>query len=184
MKKFIILILVLPASLLRAQDSTYLHNDSLFTASGYIVVTGQDLKIGVGSSSDGEFKFIKESTSSLHYTLSRGHPGSDNISLSVQKAHYLVTVIKIDTRGNKKNGYLFYPIINVGNMRYQVAIDDAIATGEIIVPDQYKPKPALSQQSQQQSDVYDKLKKLKELLDSGAITQEEYDAQKKKLLEQ
>ena len=184
MKKCIILILVLSTYVLQAQDSTYLRNDSLFTASGYIIVPGQEIKVGVGSSSNGEFRYIKESTASFHYALNRGHPGAENISLSQQKAHYSVTVIKIDTRGNKKNGYLFYPIINVGSMRYQIAIDDAIASGEIMVPDKFKSKQTLAQQPQPQSDVYDQLKKLKDLLDSGAITQEEYDAQKKKLLGQ
>lgn len=36
--------------------------------------------------------------------------------------------------------------------------------------------------NQQPYDKYDELKKLKGLLDSGAITQSEYDAQKKKIL--
>jgi len=36
---------------------------------------------------------------------------------------------------------------------------------------------------QMQADVYDQLKKCKDLLDCGALTQEEFDAQKKQLLE-
>jgi hypothetical protein len=35
-----------------------------------------------------------------------------------------------------------------------------------------------------ESSIADEIKKLKEILDEGAITQEEYDAQKKKLLNQ
>ena len=45
---------------------------------------------------------------------------------------------------------------------------------------QQEPQP--QQQSQSQEDPYEKLKKLKQLLDEGVITQEDFDEQKKKLL--
>lgn len=45
-----------------------------------------------------------------------------------------------------------------------------------------QPQAPVVQQIVQQTSVADELKKFKELLDMGAITQEEYDAQKKRLL--
>ncbi len=64
-------------------------------------------------------------------------------------------------------------------MRYTGFIDDAIEACEV--------KPCKSTDSVTQAtagSVADEIKKLKGLLDSGAITKEEYDAQKKKLLNQ
>ena len=45
------------------------------------------------------------------------------------------------------------------------------------------PLPSQPAPVQMQADVYDQLKKCKDLLDCGALTQEEFDAQKKQLLE-
>lgn len=178
MRKCVTPILILAAHIVHAQDSVYLRNDSLHTTSGFIIYSGQDLKLGTGTLPNGDFRYITVSTASFYYIANRGHSGMIS-SLSRKNINQKVTVLKIDTRGNKKKGYLFYPIINVGANHYQIDSDGAIASGEIVVPDDFKSKPAASQ-----DDIYDKLKKLKDLLDSGAITQEEYDAQKKKLLEQ
>jgi len=178
MRKCILPILILIACTVHAQDSIYLRNDTLHTTSGFKIYPGQELTLGTGTMPNGDFRYITISTASFYYIANKGHGGGIS-SLSRKNINQHVTVFKIDTRGSEKKGYLYYPIINIGSNRYQVDSDGAIATGEIVVPNEFKSKPAASQ-----SDVYDKLKKLKELLDSGAITQEEYDAQKKKLLEQ
>ena len=175
------MVLMLNASIMYAQDSIYLRNDTLHTSSGFVIYPGQDIKLGNGSMPNGDFMYITVSTSSFYYIANRGKPGVIN-ALSRKYINQHAMVLKIDVRGNEKKGYLYYPIINVGANRYQIDTDGAIATGEIVVPDEFKPKQVSALQPQE--DTYDKLKKLKELLDSGAITQEEYDAQKKKLLAQ
>jgi hypothetical protein len=53
-------------------------------------------------------------------------------------------------------------------------IDEAIKVCEVV--------PCLQQQGAATTGVADELLKLKKLLDSGGITQAEYNAQKKKLL--
>ena len=93
-------------------------------------------------------------------------------------------VVRIEKRGNKKNGYSYYPIINVGAIRYEVDIENAISVGEIVVPDEFKPKkegPVVV--VKQEVSVADEIAKLKKLLDDGVLTQAEFDAQKKKLLD-
>lgn len=64
---------------------------------------------------------------------------------------------------------------------YNLFIEDALATCEIT--DCVKQGTVVVQASPP-TDNLDKLKKLKGLLDGGAITQSEYDVQKKKLLDQ
>jgi hypothetical protein len=63
-------------------------------------------------------------------------------------------------------------------------VENAITFGELIVPVEFRPKKeSVVVEVKQQTSVADELKKLKALLDDGTLTQEEYDAQKKKLLE-
>ena len=181
MKKVLTIALLLYTFLVQAQDSTYVRNDSLFTRSGYIIIAGQDLKIGSGSAPDGDFKYISISQTSLMYGTSDNRSMANGYnSLSRQNAHHAFKVVRIDERGNKKHGFYYYPIINVGATRFQVDIDDAIASGEIVIPVEFKKQQTAA--AVPQEDVYDKLTKLKKLLDDSAITQQEYDAQKKKLL--
>lgn len=92
-------------------------------------------------------------------------------------------VVKIDKRGNKKHGYTYYPVINVGAIRFD--IDNAISSGELDVPENFKPKakPLLVEVKGGQISVADELVKLKKLFDDGVLNKEEYEAAKKKLLE-
>ncbi len=95
-------------------------------------------------------------------------------------------VVKIVTRGNKKIGKTYEPLITFGSGRYEIDVDNAIASGELLVPEEFRPKPKGTTvvEVKQKISVADELVKLKKLLDDGILTKEEYDAQKKKLLEQ
>ncbi len=68
----------------------------------------------------------------------------------------------------------------VGQPPYQTAIDDAIEVGELLPPVQYRPSaqaaPAVP------VSVAKQLIQLKTQLDAGKISQQEYEAQRKKLL--
>ncbi|MGZ3902001.1 MAG: SHOCT domain-containing protein [Bacteroidia bacterium] len=68
-----------------------------------------------------------------------------------------------------------------GANNFDVYIEDVIATCEITDCNTANNQTAVSQPT---GDKFDELKKLKALLDSGAITKTEYDEQKKKLLAQ
>ncbi|WP_438423064.1 SHOCT domain-containing protein [Aquimarina macrocephali] len=58
--------------------------------------------------------------------------------------------------------------------KFYTTIEKGISSGEIIIPGTEKEKP--------KADKYDLIAKLKSLLDDGAITKEEYESEKKKIL--
>lgn len=94
---------------------------------------------------NGDFRFIRINTSSLfRQTSNKGHQGlSSQLNVfSRQNAGLEFEVIRIDRRGNKKQSFDYYPIISAGLVRYEIDIDHAIASGEIVVPDAYRSKPA------------------------------------------
>lgn len=188
-KPAILCVLCISFLISNSQDSTEtrLVGDTLITNVGFKIVENQELTIGTGGMPDGDFKFIRiSSTSMFQYTSNNGNNTGKNqanaLTRSASGKHY--KVVRIDKRGSKKRGYSFYPIINVGATRYEVDIDNAVASGEIKVPDQFLPKkesPVVV--VKQEISVADELTKLKKLYDDGVLTKEEYDAQKKKLLE-
>lgn len=170
-----------------AQDSTMAHmvDDSLVTVSGFKIGDNQKIKIGVGSTPDGDFKFIRVSSTSA-FAASGSYRSGVNAynALPRNSANHEMKVIRFDKRGNRRMGYVMYPIVTSGNLRWEIDIDNAIAAGEVIVPDEFKPKSKVTAtQIIQPVSVADELTKLKKLLDDGVITKEEYEAQKKKLLQ-
>ena len=173
------------------KDSTLskLEKDTLFTTSGYKIVMGQDINLGTGSTPDGDFKFIRRNSSGFGTMMVMTDNNSYNksqLSLPRNMAGHKGKVVKIVTRGNKKIGITYEPLITFGSGRYEIDVDNAIASGEIVVPDEFKPKPKNATtvvEVKQQASVADELTKLKKLCDEGVLTKEEYEAQKKKLLE-
>lgn len=153
-------------------------SDTLYTASGFKVFVGQKLKLGVGTMPTGDFKFIRRSNTSLFAASSTNQSAANNANaLRRNQSGLEYKVIRIDERGNKRHGYVYYPIVT---SRYEVDINNAIAAGEIVVPDEYK---KVNIENKQSISVADELTKLKKLRDDGVLTEEEYQTQKKKLLE-
>ena len=165
-----------------------LVGDTLFSTSGYKITVGQEINIGTGTTPDGDFKFIRRNSSGFGTMMVMTDNNSYNKSqLSLQRnmAGHKGKVIKIVSRGNKKIGIMYEPLITFGSGRFEIDVDNAIASGEIVVPDEFKSKP--KQQSanvevKQQMSVADELTKLKKLYSDSVLTKEEYEAQKKKLL--
>jgi len=172
-------------------DSTLpkIVKDTLFTTSGYKIVVGQDINLGTGSTPDGDFKFIRRNSTGFGTMMVMTDNNSYNksqLSLPRNMAGHKGKVVKIVTRGNKKIGKTYEPLVTFGSGRYEIDVDNAIATGEIVVPDEFKPKPKTTTtvvEVKQQVSVADELTKLKKLYDDGVLTKDEYEAQKKKLLE-
>jgi hypothetical protein len=124
------------------------------------------VRLGKGSGSDGSFLYLEE----------RGIPGPGNRSRSLPKQFTNGGVVIKSIRKDNLSGaakYLFV-VFPGGLFNYSLYIDDAILACEVV--------PCAQSAAKQVGSVADEIKKLKQLLDSGALTQAEFDAQKKKLL--
>ena len=146
MKPLLTLLLVLPLFSLAQVNSTghHLSGDTLYTRSGFKIVQGEKLTIGGGSMPDGSFKYIRVSSYSLFRRAGNKGGEREENTFSPHYKGLQFEVIRIDRRGNEKQTYDYFPIISAGIVRYQVDIDKAIASGEIVVPEDYKLKTVAS----------------------------------------
>ncbi len=111
-------------------------------------------------------------------------------------------VVNLKSSGSRKLGYSFTPVIaepidgwnrkklRLGNERYYIDYENAVNSGELIYagkqPTNKNNSPIevkIVQEKNEKISIPDELAKLKKLYDSGAITKEEYDIAKKKLLD-
>lgn len=166
MKNTLIIFLFLP-SLLLAQIPGKSIDGPLITKYGNFNI-GDTLKVGTGSDQNGDFKFIYQPKNMWLQTPQQNLPKmSSHIQLIIQ--------------GFKKYqstqfGTKYFTVVKTSIINGIVEIESAIEAGEIIIPG-YRPNSG-----QQVASVADEILKLKKLLDMGAITQIEFDSQKKKLL--
>jgi hypothetical protein len=146
---------------------------SAYQASNGIIYHVKDaVNLGQGSARDGSFLYLQ--MGGWAATIDPNKPNANNIGRAY--ANTTVKVKKIE-QIRKKGTVKTYFTVGGGNITdYVLYIEDAIQACEVI--------PCKANSSQPAADKFDQLKKLKALLDSGALTQTEYDAQKKKLLAQ
>jgi hypothetical protein len=182
--------LIVSRTLSQENDSTLskIVKDTLFTTSGYKIVIGEKVSIGTGSTPDGDFKFIRRNSTGFGTAMLMTDNNSYNksqLSLPRNMSGYKAEVVKFVIRGSRKIGFRHEPLVTLGSGRYEIDVENAIASGELVVPDEFKPKAksSTSGEPKQQLSVADELAKLKKLYDDGVLTKEEYEALKKKLLE-
>ena len=142
-----------------------------YTASnGVVYKVGDEIKLGRGSGANGRFVYVTIGgwAQSMNPEQNALPPGNVGLVVTVKK------IKKYDSKRYKK--VLF--IVGGGNItNYNLDIESAIAECEI------EKCKTVSEAPKSADDKFDKLKKLKELYDGGAITEGEYNEQKKKLLD-
>lgn len=151
--------------------------ESYTASNGITYEVGDEIKLGRGSDTDGRFVFVNiagwgaalAATNNPNYNAEQNRLGAANSGIQV-------TVKKIKKYNKKRfKGVIF--TIGGGNItNYTLDIENAIATCEIEECNE-KEKTATS------NDKYDQLAKLKKLYDEGVLSAEEFENEKKKLLE-
>jgi hypothetical protein len=152
-------------------SQTRISGDTLYLANGLTFVEGEDLHLGMGSNASTKgFNFVYTSPFAL----------SGQTFLGSNWANMKMKIKNFKKYGNRRTGDKFYIVLGGGNIvNYWCEIEQALTTGEVIDDRLAKKTDSAAPAA---SSLADELKKLKDLLDSGALTKEEYDAAKKKLL--
>jgi hypothetical protein len=183
MKRLTLLLLLVTPIIIKAQERfPVIVNDTLFISPYDYYWKGCQIKTGAGTLPNGDFKYITTSPSSwvALMSASASDPLRGVMPLKAYASGTILTVKDIKATGNRKRGFKVWLMVGGGNIvNYLVDIEFATGAGEIL-----SNNPKYQKKNESAYSVADEIKKLKELLDAGAITQDEYDAQKKKLLSQ
>ncbi|MBS1520702.1 MAG: SHOCT domain-containing protein [Bacteroidetes bacterium] len=139
---------------------------------------GDTIKLGQGSAPNGTFRYIQYAGWA---GLMFADQSTDSHNLERTLSGYGAVIKKIHSFKAHGIQKVVFAVDIGGGSNCDLWIEDAITSCEITDCNVHKAQATVMQQS---DDSLDKLKKLKSLLDSGAITQAEYNEQKKKLLNQ
>jgi len=164
MKK-IILLLLLVSGVANAQERLTEYKAS----NGITYKEGDMILLGRGSGGQGTFVYLKMAGWAVATSGNTTQIGSAYSGLNVE-------IKKIKKQKFKGAEKIIFTVGGGNITNYSLEIEDAIGSCEI--------KDCVTQNSAPatQTDKYDQLKKLKALLADGTLSQEEYDVEKKKLL--
>jgi hypothetical protein len=172
MKQLLAALLFCPLLSVAQQQLPRFENDTLYTSSGYKIYKGITLHFGKPTGNRGNFRYINIKSETKIASLI-------NNSIVVKKMkNFGISVLGngyIEIYGNVifKDGSKGYVDIH---MAFDRAIENSLdLPSELIVPDEYRNRPTAS--------IADEIKKLNELYTDGIITKEQFEEQKKKLLE-
>jgi hypothetical protein len=202
MKKLLFILLLCPFLSNAQRSLPRLEKDTLYTTSGYNIYKGQILHFTTGTADAGYFKFIK-----FHYSTYKTN------TYSLQNGSLLVKKLKnYKNSGTGENSIEILGTVTYADgkkeetdiiMNFERATEDfAGLPAELAIPAQYKTRrtetvaPEVKKQNavddlkkQNTNDdlkkimIADEIKKLFDLYKQGALTKEEYETQKKKLLD-
>ena len=170
MNKISFAVLLLPVFCFSQKPLPRLENDTLFASCGYKIYEGCTLHLSNGSDGNGNFRFFKIYSGSHHQLM-----GNSILVKKIKSYHvsglgngYLRIAGTITYKDGSKDG------IDLA-LNFDKAIDGFPGMQpELIVPDECRCK----------SGIAEKLKALDDLLKDGTITKEQYEAAKKKMLNQ
>ena len=173
----------------QSYPSVSINEDTLFLNSSVKYYVGQKIKIGVGTSDGGDFKYIKINqagfTAAMTTTNNRRY-NRDMYALDPSFSGRLGEVKKVKVIGSDRRGYTYQLLLAINGIhRHQCDIINAIRFGEVECDTCGSLKPS-SMSGQviinNVPSMTDELLKLKKLKDDGILTEDEYQEQKKKLL--
>lgn len=141
-----------------------------YTASNGVTYTiGDEIELGRGSDANGNFIYVSLAGLAASTNVEQNRLGAFNAGLFVK--------IKKIKKLNQKNLRGVFFIVGGGNLsNYFIDIENAIATCEIKICND---KEVLYGKT----DKYDQLAKIKKLFDDGVLSKEEYESEKKKILD-
>lgn len=170
MKKIVLLVMLIAVFSMNGQKKNQKLKEYK-ASNGVLYKIGDVVKLGRGSGQNHRFVYV----------YIGGWGMSMNPESNMLPAHFAGAEMKIKKihRLNYRVYKGVYFTVGGGNItNYMVRIEPAIESCEIVPCNKDKEKNVT------QEDKYDKLRKLKKLLDDGILTKEEYEAEKKKLLNQ
>lgn len=171
MKKITFLIIVI-LTINSVQAQKKITKLKEYTASnGITYKVGDEFKLGQGSDTNGKFVYANIGGWAISTNAEANRLGAANAGL-------IVKVKKIKKYNYKRYKGVYFTVGGGNITNYIIDIENAIKSCEIEICNDKKEtsKPKLNK--------YDNIAKLKKLLDDGALTQEEYDTEKKKILNQ
>jgi hypothetical protein len=202
MKKLFFVLIICPLCSMAQNSLPRFENDTLYTSGGYKIYKGQILHLASGTSEAGYFAFIK-----FHPSLAKNNTYSlQNSSLTVSKLKNY-KYAGPDNNSIRLTGLLTYKDGKQEEtdivMNFERATENYDGqSSELNIPEPLKRKPGQSigkAETKQPATVEpkkqhvpddlrklliaDEIKKLFDLYKAGALTKEEYEVQKKKLLD-
>lgn len=168
MKNFTVLIIALLLSV-----NVYSEKLESYKASnGKTYKIGDEIRIGRGSGHNGQFVYLEMGGWLAVAGASNGQ------SVPVLGKEFTGRTVVVEKIKKQNSGKVLFIVKSKNITNYTLYIDDAIATCEI----EDCKKDAIPVTVINQTSKFDELKKLKELFDAGAITEQEYQTEKEKLL--
>ncbi len=172
MKKLIFILIICPLCSMAQKPLPRFENDTLYTTSGFKIYKGQTLYFGKGSGRKGKYRFINIKngiTSSALANASMVIKELNNYGISILYNGYIHIT-----------GPLTFKDGSIGSLDIHMAFDRAIENNpklpsELKVPDAYRNRPG--------GNIADEINKLYKLYADGELTKEEYEEQKKKILD-
>lgn len=147
--------------------------DTYKASNGITYHIGDTILLGRGSAQNGDFLYLQMGG----WAAIAGHDqskGSDQNNISKAYSGTAVTLKKIKTYKIKGVAKVYFTVGGGNITNYSLIIEDAIESCEV--------KDCNKKEGAKADDKYAKLAKIKELLDSGVLTQEEFDKEKAKIL--
>lgn len=181
MKCLFVLSLLLLTSASYAQIVGKKSKDAIIIFDSIVVNPGDTLHFGNGTDPKGDFVYV--------YTPPNYWVGTKEEGMQRRFAHKFAVIKHFKKHKDKRTGEKTVAVINpFGGLNFVADVESAIESKEIVAINRRsfdkKEAPIVANVVvKQETSLADELGKLKKLHDEGVLTKEEFEAQKKKLLE-